>query len=33
MAQMVGELENKCRELNIAEEVLRSEIVNRTIGD
>ena len=33
MARMVGELEKKCRELNIAEEVLQSEIVNRTIGD
>jgi hypothetical protein len=30
---MVGELEKQCRELNIAEDVLRSEIVNRTIGD
>ena len=33
MARMVAELEKQCRELNIAEEVLRSEIVNRTIGD
>src|SRR5574337_395614 len=33
MARMVGELEKQCRELNIAEEVLQSEIVNRTIGD
>jgi aspartate aminotransferase len=33
MARMVAELEKQCHELNIAEEVLRSEIVNRTIGD
>src|SRR5437870_8938302 len=33
MARLVAELEKQCRELNIAEEVLRSEIVNRTIGD
>jgi aspartate/methionine/tyrosine aminotransferase len=33
MARMVAELEKQCRELNIEEEVLRSEIVNRTIGD
>ncbi len=33
MARMVGELEKQCRELNIAEEVIQSEIVNRTIGD
>jgi aspartate/methionine/tyrosine aminotransferase len=33
MARMVGELEKQCRELHIAEEVLQSEIVNRTIGD
>ena len=33
MARMVAELEKQCRELNIAEEVLQSEIVNRTIGD
>jgi len=33
MARMVAELEKQCRELNIADEVLRSEIVNRTIGD
>jgi aspartate/methionine/tyrosine aminotransferase len=33
MARMVAELEKQCRELTIAEEVLQSEIVNRTIGD
>jgi aspartate/methionine/tyrosine aminotransferase len=33
MARMVAELEKQCRKLNIAEEVLQSEIVNRTIGD
>jgi aspartate/methionine/tyrosine aminotransferase len=33
MARMVAELEKQCRELNIAEDVLQSEIVNRTIGD
>jgi aspartate/methionine/tyrosine aminotransferase len=33
MARMVSELEKQCRELNIAEEVIQSEIVNRTIGD
>jgi aspartate/methionine/tyrosine aminotransferase len=33
MARMVAELEKQCRELNIAEEVIQSEIVNRTIGD
>jgi aspartate/methionine/tyrosine aminotransferase len=33
MARMVCELERQCRELHIAEEVLQSEIVNRTIGD
>src|SRR5205823_5721011 len=33
MARMVAELEHRCRELNIAEEVMKSEIVNRTIGD
>ena len=33
MARMVGELEKQCRELGIAEEVLQTEIVNRTIGD
>ncbi len=33
MARMVAELERQCRALNITEEVLQSEIVNRTIGD
>lgn len=33
MARMVAELEKQCRKLDIAEEVLQSEIVNRTIGD
>jgi len=33
MARMVVELEKRCREITIAEEVLQSEIVNRTIGD
>jgi aspartate/methionine/tyrosine aminotransferase len=33
MARMVAELERRCRELNISEEVMEIEIVNRTIGD
>jgi aspartate/methionine/tyrosine aminotransferase len=33
MARLVGELENRCRELHISPEVMRSEIANRTIGD
>src|SRR5690348_17715549 len=33
MARMVTELERRCRELNISEEVMQNEIVNRTIGD
>ena len=33
MARMVAELQRQCRELNIAEEVMQTEIVNRTIGD
>lgn len=33
MARLVGELENRCRELHISPEVMRSEIMNRTIGD
>src|SRR5438105_14860104 len=33
MARMVAELERRCRELDISEEVMESEIVNRTIGD
>ncbi len=33
MARMVTELEQKCREQHISEEVIRNGIVNRTIGD
>jgi aspartate/methionine/tyrosine aminotransferase len=33
MARMVNELEQHCRELRFSEEVIQSEIVNRTIGD
>jgi len=33
MARIVSELEQECRKCNIEEEVIRSEIVNRTIGD
>src|SRR5436309_5549591 len=33
MARMVAELEHQCREFNIADEVMQTEIVNRTIGD
>src|SRR6266567_3188311 len=33
MARMVAELEQQCREHAICEEVIQSEIVNRTIGD
>jgi aspartate/methionine/tyrosine aminotransferase len=33
MARMVAELERQCRELHISQEVIESEIVNRTIGD
>src|SRR5260370_39041587 len=33
MARMVAELERRCRELHITEEVMQGEIVNRTIGD
>src|SRR5436305_12581095 len=33
MARMVAELERRCRELHITEEVMQEEIVNRTIGD
>lgn len=33
MARMVAELEHICREHNISEEVIKAEIVNRTIGD
>ena len=33
MARMVTELQRQCRELDIAEEIMQAEIVNRTIGD
>jgi aspartate/methionine/tyrosine aminotransferase len=33
MAGMVAELQRQCRELDVAEEVMQAEIVNRTIGD
>ncbi len=33
MARLVAELEQECRKRNIDEEVIQSEIVNRTIGD
>jgi aspartate/methionine/tyrosine aminotransferase len=33
MARMVAELEHRCRELNISQEVMESDVVNRTIGD
>ncbi len=33
MARIVAELERECRRLHISEEVMRTEIVNRTIGD
>src|ERR671938_39278 len=33
MARVVAELQRECRKLNISEEVMRTEIVNRTIGD
>lgn len=33
MARLVSELENRCRELHISPEIMRSEIANRTIGD
>ena len=33
MARMVGELEQQCRDNHIDEEIMQSEIVNRTIGD
>ena len=33
MARMVGELEQQCRAHHIDEEIIRTEIVNRTIGD
>ncbi|HLX57535.1 MAG TPA: pyridoxal phosphate-dependent aminotransferase [Ktedonobacteraceae bacterium] len=33
MARMVGELEQQCRDYYIDEEIMQTEIVNRTIGD
>src|SRR5438105_8742540 len=33
MARIVAELERECRKLHISEEVMQTEIVNRTIGD
>lgn len=33
MARMVTDLQRQCRELGISEEIMRAEIVNRTIGD
>jgi aspartate/methionine/tyrosine aminotransferase len=33
MARLVNELESQCRERRLSPEVIRSEIVNRTIGD
>src|SRR3989442_2747445 len=33
MARMVTDLERQCRGLQISEEVIQTEIVNRTIGD
>jgi len=33
MARVVAELEKECREHNIPEDIIKSEIVNRTIGD
>jgi len=33
MARLVAELESRCREYGVSEEVMRAEIVNRTIGD
>ena len=33
MARLVHELETRCRELHIAPEIIRSEVMNRTIGD
>ncbi len=33
MARMVAELERQCHELHIADEIIQTEIVNRTIGD
>lgn len=33
MARLVAELEHECRKQHIADEIMQSEIVNRTIGD
>src|SRR5437588_4158298 len=33
MARMVAELQQRCHEVHISEEVMQTEIVNRTIGD
>ncbi|HAT44487.1 MAG TPA: hypothetical protein DDW33_12050 [Ktedonobacter sp.] len=33
MARMVADLQRQCHELNITEEIMQTEIVNRTIGD
>ncbi len=33
MARVVSELEQQCRELAIADEIMQVEVVNRTIGD
>ena len=33
MARLVADLERRCREFNISEEIMQAEIVNRTIGD
>jgi aspartate aminotransferase len=33
MASLVSELESRCRALHIAPEIMRSEVMNRTIGD
>src|ERR1019366_10346448 len=33
MARLITELEQECRKYNIAETIIQSEIVNRTLGD
>src|SRR5450759_95257 len=33
MARIVADLQGQCHELNINEEIMQTEIVNRTIGD
>src|SRR5437762_567215 len=33
MARVVAELEQQCHQRHIADDIIRSEIVNRTIGD